>query len=176
MFQGLGDDPKRVVLIDGPSGRQMTAGDLKEGIQRLAGGLNASGFGEGSVTALMAPNKPEYATVFHGVAYAGETVTTINPAYTASELRHQLVDSKARLLVTTPMFADTARAGAEGTTVEKIVVIGAAEGFAPLSSLMGEAQRQQTRVDTVTNIVVLTYSSGTTGLPKGVMLSHDKLL
>ncbi|MDH5797611.1 MAG: AMP-binding protein [Paracoccaceae bacterium] len=176
VFEGLAGDPGRVVVSDGPTGREMTAGALKEGIQRLAGGLNAQGFGKGSVTALMAPNLPEYCLVFHGVAYAGGTVTTINPTYTAGEVRHQLIDAGARLLVTIPAFLDTARDAAEGTKVERIVIIGQAEGAEPLNSLMGDVQTEQTPVDTARDVVVLPYSSGTTGLPKGVMLSHDNLV
>ena len=84
VLRGLGDDPDRVVLIDGPSGREMTAGALEEGIRRLAGGLRARGIGKGDVVAILAPNCPDYAVVFHGVAFAGATVTTINRSEGAS--------------------------------------------------------------------------------------------
>ena len=112
ILRGLGPDPNRVVLIDGPSGREMTAGALEEGIRRLAGGLAARGIGKGDVVAVLAPNIPDYAVVFHGAAFAGATVTTINPTYTAPEVAHQLEDSGARLLVTVPAFLDTAQAAA----------------------------------------------------------------
>ncbi len=176
IFEGLAGDPDRVVMTDGPSGRQLTAGALKDGIKRLAGGLNAAGLGQGAVTALMAPNIPEYAIVFHGVAFAGGTVTTINPAYTATEVHHQLADAGARLLITVPAFLETARAAAEGTDVTQIAVIGQAGAAAGLDDLMGPPLAAQTPVDTAAHVVVLPYSSGTTGLPKGVMLSHDNLV
>ncbi|NRB00823.1 MAG: AMP-binding protein, partial [Rhodobacteraceae bacterium] len=175
LFEGLEGDPDRVVLTDGPTGRTVTAGKLKSSIQALAGGLVERGLGEGSVTALMAPNLPEYATVFHGVAYAGGTVTTVNPTYTPDELTHQLKDSGATLLVTIPQFLETARAGAEGTGVTEIVVIGEADGVAPLSSLMGTPLEAQVPVNVEEDVVVLPYSSGTTGVPKGVMLTHRNL-
>jgi len=60
-------------LIDGASGRVMTYGELEDAIRSLAGGLAAAGFGRGDVLALMAPNGPEYAVVFHGAAMAGGT-------------------------------------------------------------------------------------------------------
>ena len=173
VLRGLGPDPDRVVLIDGPSGREMTAGALEAGIRRLAGGLNARGLGKGDVVAILAPNCPDYAVVFHGVAFAGATVTTINPTYTAPEVAHQLEDSGARLLVTIPAFLDTARAAAGG---RDIFVIGEADGAVPLATLMGEPLAAQVPVDAASDVVALPYSSGTTGLPKGVRLTHRNLV
>ena len=83
--------------------------ELRQGIQLLAGGLAARGFGPGHTLALMSPNIPEFASFFHGAAYAGGTVTTINPTYTAGEIRHQLLDSEATIMVTISMFLDVAR-------------------------------------------------------------------
>ena len=59
----------------------------------------------------MAPNLPEYAVVFHGVAVAGGAVTTINPTYGAEEVRHQLQDAGATMLFT---IGDVRRHGARG--------------------------------------------------------------
>src|SRR5215510_7853982 len=103
----LGDKP---ALIDGPSGRVLTYAALLNGVRSLAGGLVARGFAPGDTLALLSPNLPEYAVVFHGVAYAGGVVTTINPTYTEREIHHQLLDADARLLVTVPPFLDMARA------------------------------------------------------------------
>lgn len=77
----LGSKP---ALIDGPTGRILTYAELDAAVRRLAGGLAAQGFGSGDVLALMAPNLPEYAVVFHGVAMTGGTITTINPTYTVT--------------------------------------------------------------------------------------------
>lgn len=172
VFRGLGPDPDRVVLIDGPSGRELTAGAFVSGVRRLAGGLQARGIGKGDVIAILAPNMPEYAVVFHGVAFAGATVTTINPTYTAPEVSHQLADAGAQLLVTIALFLETAKAAFAG----EIVVIGEAEGATPLSALMGEPLAEQAPIDAARDVVVLPYSSGTTGLPKGVRLSHRNLV
>jgi 4-coumarate--CoA ligase len=112
--------------------------------------------------------------VFHGVAMTGAAVTTVNPTYTAAEVHHQLVDAGATILVTIAMFLDTARQAVEGTTVKEIVVIGEAEGVPSLTELFGPP------IDQVPvgrdDLVVLPYSSGTTGLSKGVMLSHRNLV
>ena len=168
VLRGLGPDPDRVVLIDGPSGAAMTAGALESGIRRLAGGLVAQGIGKGDVVAILAPNCPDYAVVFHAVAFAGATVTTINPTYTAPEVAHQLKDAGARLLVTIPAFLEVAQAAFAG----EIVVIGAAS----LEALMREPLATQVPVDASADVVVLPYSSGTTGLPKGVRLTHRNLV
>ena len=168
----LGDKP---ALIDGPSGRTLTYGGLLQGVRALAGGLVARGFEPGQTLALLSPNIPEYAIVFHGVAYAGGVVTTINPTYVEREIHHQLVDADARLLVTVAPFLDVARAAAEGTAVEEIFVIGQAEGARPITDLMGPPLTEQVPVD-ADDTVVLPYSSGTTGISKGVMLTHRNLV
>lgn len=176
LFAGLETRRDETVFVDGISGRSYSGAELMEMIQRIAGGLVERGMGDGKVTAIMAPNTPEYCAVFHGTAFAGGTVTTLNPTYTAEEVEHQLTDSGAQLLVTVPEFLDTARAGVKGTQVTEIVVIGEAEGATPLSALMGAPLMAQAKVDPADHVVALPYSSGTTGLPKGVMLTHRNLV
>jgi 4-coumarate--CoA ligase len=165
----------RRAIEDVGSGRGYTYGQLKGAIHALAGGLQARGVGPGTTIAIMAPNVPEYAIVFHGVAVAGATNTTLNPTYTADEIRHQLQDSGAEMLVTIGMFLETAQAAVEGTKVTEIVTMDAVEGTTPLTALFGDPI-EQVDVDTAEHVVVLPYSSGTTGLPKGVMLTHRNLV
>jgi 4-coumarate--CoA ligase len=175
-FAGLAGREDQPALIDGPTGRVVNGAEFRAMVEGVAGGLAARGLGRGAVVAILAPNSPEYAAVFHGVAWAGGTVTTINPSYTAEEVKRQLVDAGAVLLVTVPAFLETARAGAAGTGVAEIIAIGAAEGATPLDALMGPPLRAQVPVDPATDLLVLPYSSGTTGLPKGVMLTHRSVV
>ncbi len=167
--------PDRAALVDGPTGRTLTFAEAAGAVASLAGGLAERGFGRGDVLAIMAPNQPEYAVTLHGAAVAGGTVTPINPTYTADEVRHQLQDSGAKRLVTVAPFLETARAAAEGTAVVEIAVIGEAEGATPLAEWFG-APIGQVEVDAADDVVALPYSSGTTGLPKGVMLTHRNLV
>lgn len=175
VFANLETRPDEVVLIDGPTGRSLTARDFMDQVRRLAGGLTEAGFGAGHCVAIMAPNMPEFCVVFHAVALAGGTVTTINPTYTAPEVAHQLKDAGAELLVTIGPFLEVARAAVPGTGVREIAVIGPGEGALPLTALMGAPLAAQVPVDLERHVLVLPYSSGTTGLPKGVMLSHRNL-
>ncbi len=170
------DSPDVVALLDGPTGRSYTYGQLAGMVASFAGGLAVRGLGPGDTIALMAPNIPEYAVVFHGAAVAGVAVSTINPTYTAEEVRFQLQDSASKLLVTIGMFVDTAKEAADGTDVSDIVVLGdAPAGTVPFTDVLGEPI-SQVPVDVESQIVVLPYSSGTTGLPKGVMLTHRNLV
>ncbi len=149
----------------------MTAADLVAQIRALAGGLVRAGFGPGKVVALMAPNMPEYAVIFHAVALAGATIATINPAYTAPEVRHQLTDSGAVLLITALDFMAVSSAGVAGTGCTQLMTIAQA-----LAQFSGPPLLVQVPVDLARHPLALPYSSGTTGLPKGVMLSHRNLV
>ena len=174
VFEGLDSHPQSPVLVDGPTGKTVTAAELKDRIQRFAGGLAEHGF-EGQTVAIMSTNHVDYPVVFHGVAWSGGTISTANPTYTAGELNYQLKDSGATLLVAHPAFIETARKAAEGTGVRQIVTLGEAEGATPLDDFLGAPRTEQAPVDLDEHVVVLPYSSGTTGLPKGVMLTHRNL-
>jgi acyl-CoA synthetase (AMP-forming)/AMP-acid ligase II len=164
-------------LIDGPTGRTITYGELGPLVRRTAAGLQARGLAPREVVAIWAPNIPEYALAFFGVALAGGTNTTANGLYTAEELRFQLVDSGARFLVTVPQLLEKARGAVVGTGVEEVFVFGEAAGATPFADLLSnDGDVTPVDIDVDEHIVTLPYSSGTTGLPKGVMLTHRNLV
>ena len=166
----------RVAIQDATGSNSYNYQQLSDAIHSLAGGLAARGILPGKVVGLMAPNLPEYAVVFHGVAVAGGAVTTINPTYGAEEVRHQLQDAGATMLFTVPMFIETAQLAIKGTDVTEIIVIGAAAaGTTSMADVFADPI-SQVPVDIATHTVVLPYSSGTTGMPKGVMLTHRNLV
>ncbi len=157
------------------TGKTMTYGEFDDAVRRQAGGWLGSGLAKGEVVAVMAPNCAEYGVIFHAVALAGGVLTTINPTYTSAEVHHQLVDSGATRLVTIPTFLDTATAAIADSAVKEMYVIGEADGYPSISSLAAAPLAQQVPVD-LDDVVVLPYSSGTTGLAKGVMLTHRNLV
>ena len=163
-------------LIDGPTRRMLTYGQLAGAIRLVAASLVQRGFQKGDVFAIYSPNLPEYAVAFHAVATAGGTVTTVNPLYTVHELTHQLKDAGAKYLLTIPQFMATAQEAAKAAGLRELFVFGEAEGATPFASLLkSDGQLPPIPIDPHKDIVVLPYSSGTTGLPKGVMLTHYNL-
>ena len=171
--EDLGD---HAAIIDGPTRRSYTFSQLAEGTKRVAGWLDARGFGHGDVLGILLPNLPEYFLVFHGAATVGGTVTTINPTYGPEEVAFQLKDSGASLLVTIPMFLETAIKAAADTAITDIIVLGETDEHIPFTDLMSsEPFEGHAPVDAAEDVVVLPYSSGTTGYPKGVMLTHRNL-
>lgn len=170
----LADKP---ALIDGPSGRTVTYSQLADLIAIAAYNLKQRGFKKGEVFGILSPNCPDYAIAFHAAATLGGVVTPINPLYTKREIAHQLRDAGARFLVTIPMFIEKAREAADEADVEELFVFGEAVGATPFSSLLVDNGRaEQVEIDPHEDLIALPYSSGTTGLPKGVMLTHHNLV
>ena len=170
-----GDKP---ALIDAVSGRVITYRQLFDAVQAVAAGLSARGFRKGDVFAIYSPNIPEYAIVFHAVSLVGGIVTTLNPLYTAEEAGHQLKDANAKYLLTVPALLDKATEAAAHAHIEEIFVFGEAAGATPFAALYAEDGQKipHVEIDPREDVVVLPYSSGTTGLPKGVMLTHENLI
>jgi acyl-CoA synthetase (AMP-forming)/AMP-acid ligase II len=161
-------DADRVAIIDGVDGSVWTREALLEHAQRIAGGLHDRGISTGSTVALMAPNGPEFAAVFHAVLLTGATLTPVNPTYGVDETAYQLADAGADFVIATPMAHAVAAAAADHRPI-------AVFGEASFDALIGEPLGQQPR-DYGSGAAVLPYSSGTTGLPKGVILTHRNLV
>jgi acyl-CoA synthetase (AMP-forming)/AMP-acid ligase II len=170
----LGDKP---ALIDGPSGRVLTYAQLAAGVGRVAASLSARGFGKGDVLGLLAPNSPEFALAFYGAVSVGGIVTTVSPLATEHDIAQQLRDAGARFLVTVGPLLDRAAAAAAAAGIEEIFVFDEAPGATPFASLLAsDGPAPDVTIDPATDLAVLPYSSGTTGLCKGVMLTHRNLV
>ncbi|GAA5196696.1 AMP-binding protein [Microbacterium jejuense] len=173
------DDLGRVALVDPATGAETTYGALRMQIDLFAGALAARGVGLDTVLGLLCPNVPAFATVFHGILRAGATVTTINSLYTAGEIEKQLRDAGATWLVTVSPLLPQATTAAEAVGIphERVIVLDGAAGHPNLRELLTEGSpAPAVSFDPATHVAVLPYSSGTTGIPKGVMLSHRNLV
>jgi acyl-CoA synthetase (AMP-forming)/AMP-acid ligase II len=170
-----GDKP---AIIDGATGRTLTYAQLVDSVRRVAAGLAAHGLAKGDVLGIYSPNVPEYAAAFHATATLGGISTTVNPLYTPRELAQQLNDARASYLLTVPAFMPNAReAASQVPTLREIFVLGEADGATPFASLLEHGdQPPEVSINPMVDLVALPYSSGTTGLPKGVMLTHHNLV
>lgn len=168
-----------IALIDGVSGATTTYRQLIGQIDLFAGALAARGVGVGTKIGILCPNVPAFATVFHGVLRAGATATTINSLYTPDEIANQLTDADADWLITVSPLLPGAKAAAaiRGIADDHLIVLDGADGHPSLPALLGEGhQAPDVTFDPATHLAVLPYSSGTTGRPKGVMLTHRNLI
>ena len=168
---------EKPAFVDGPSGRTLTYAGWAEAVRKAAAGLHERGFRKGDVFAIYSPNLPEYAVAFHAVSLLGGVNTTINPLYTPAELTAQLEDAGARYIVTVAPFLEKAQQAARECALREVFVFGEAEGATPFASLLAaRGEAPAVAIDPRNDVVVLPYSSGTTGLPKGVMLTHRNLV
>jgi acyl-CoA synthetase (AMP-forming)/AMP-acid ligase II len=140
----------------------------------------ASGVAKGDVLALCSPNCPEFAVGYFAALAAGTLVTTVNPLAPAGDIARQLVHSGARWLITTAALAEGSAGEAAGAAgVRETFAFGAARASGratPFAALTEAGHPDRLPAVDPDDDAVLLYSSGTTGLPKGVLLSHRNLV
>ncbi|GAA0489230.1 4-coumarate--CoA ligase family protein [Streptomyces olivaceiscleroticus] len=167
----------RPALIDGLTGTTLTYAELDVRTRRLAAAFAAAGVRKGDVLALHSPNSVAYPVVCYAASRCGAAVTPVHPLATADEVAKQLHDSGARWLVTVSALLPAARTAAEKCGgITEIFVCDAAPGHRSLADLLaGGAPEPQIDLDPAEDLACLPYSSGTTGAPKGVMLTHRNI-
>ncbi|MGV9501269.1 4-coumarate--CoA ligase family protein [Streptomyces sp. NPDC003642] len=170
----FGDTP---ALIDGTDGTTLTYEQVDRFHRRVAAGLAEAGLRKGDVLALHSPNTVAFPTAFYAATRAGATVTTVHPLATAQEFAKQLTDCAARWIVTVSPLLDIARRAAElAGGVREIFVCDSATGHRSLIDMLATTAREpQVAIDPAEDVAALPYSSGTTGTPKGVMLTHRQI-
>jgi len=184
-------------------GRRYTYGETWECAGRVACGLAAMGYGHGDRIGLFLPNVPHYVAAYYGILRLGATVVNFSPLYTADELAHQVEDSGTRLLFTMSASAllPTALRVLAKSGLERLVVGSVAGALPPAKSLLYRLLRRKeiaavpidpsiTRfsaliandgectpptLDPMRDVALIQYTGGTTGSPKGAMLTHQNL-
>jgi acyl-CoA synthetase (AMP-forming)/AMP-acid ligase II len=166
IFGGANQYSDKPALIDGETGRTLTYRQLVQNAGRVAAGLAGAGLRPGQAVALALPNSIEFALAWYGTLLAGGWAVPINPLYTPPEMETQIHDSGAKFLITIPE-----RAAAMENAVEKLFVTGG--NWRDLAECDGPAPKISV---TPSDLAVLLYSSGTSGRPKGVMLTHSNIV
>jgi len=169
---------QKTALVDTSCGRRLTYAEYGDTVDKLARGLISAGVRPGDIVAIFLCNSWEFCTAFHAAQLAGAIPTLLNPTYREREVRYQLDNSDAAFLIS------------DGPNLEGINLSGLPNlrrvyttrqpvaGSEPLANLLKPASAACPKPDRPSDetLAALPYSSGTTGLPKGVMLSHYNLI
>ena len=202
LFEGSARRRGGATLIDF-LGRRYSYDETLDGANRVAAGLAALGIRKGDRVGLHLPNCPHYLAAYYGTLKLGAIVVNFSPLYTAAELAHQVADSGTRVLFTLSATAllPTALQVLEISTLERLIVGSVAGALPPAKSLFyrmfkrGEVARRPSdpriiafsrliandgRHDAVSihperDLALIQYTGGTTGTPKGAMLTHQNL-
>jgi len=177
IFQNLSQFNHRPCLINAATGECFTYAHVQLTARRVAAGLNKLGIQQGDVILILLQNCPEFVFAFLGSSFRGATVTTANPFFTPAEVAKQAAASNAKLIITRASYVDKVKDFAREKDVKVMCVDGAPEGYLDFSELTEASERDIPGVKiSPDDVVALPYSSGTTGLPKGVMLTHKGLV
>lgn len=178
VFQDYKKYPDRLALVNGLTGQSLTFAQARDAVWRVASGLARHGVRQDDVVMIISENTVEYVLAFHAVLSLGATLTMANPIYHPSDLVNQARDSKAKFVIGSHRCLSKTLevAGAMPEQIKKVFLSGGNEtGCVPFSSLLeddGSMYPSEVKFDPRTQVALLPYSSGTTGMPKGVMLSH----
>jgi long-chain acyl-CoA synthetase len=141
---------------------------------QFAAGLAEAGIEPGDRVGIYLPNLPQFVVAFHGALRAGAVVVPMNPQYKSREIGHLLTDSGAEVVVTLADLVPIMAEVRDETSVEQVVSIGDAEGATAFEEFLTEGEPDiAERADD--DVACQPYTSGTTGEPKGVLLTHHNL-
>src|SRR5208283_2084821 len=170
--------PTKTALVDVSCGRRFTYAEYGEAVESVARGLIAGGIQPGDVVAIFLANSWEFCVAFHAIQLAGAIPTLLNPTYREREVRYQLENSGAVTLITDGPNLAGIHLGGLPNLRRLYTTRQPARGTDTFASLLTPGTVTCPRPDQSSEqkLAALPYSSGTTGLPKGVMLSHYNLV
>ncbi len=174
IFETASRHPDRIAMIY-VDGRKISYADTVRYIKAFASSLRSLGISKGDVVAINMPNCPEYIIAFHGILASGATVTTLNPLYREKELEYQLKDSQAKVMITTSALAPLVEKVKDKVGLQEVILADDENGMWRMIEKHLDKEWTPPELNVKQDLAVLPYSSGTTGFPKGVMLTHFNL-
>ena len=175
---GVGEHAQTAAFVDGTTGVSVSFGELHAQVLRIAAALAQRGIGRGDVVALYAPNSPSWAAVFHGILRANAVVTRSMCSTPRTSWRPSLPTRGPGCWSPPPRcwIGPWPRRKRSGSRRRRLVVLDAADGHPSLADLLGCTGDPPACVVGADDLAVLPYSSGTSGRPKGVILTHRNLV
>ena len=176
-------DRRKTAVIEVISGKMLSYNELVEQISKVGSALMKKGVQKDDVLALVSPNSIEFVIQFFATSAIGCVVSTMNPSFTPGEIAYQLRDCGAKYIATVSSILSAVKEAANhvGIPNDKIIILdsdshGEHTSFNKLLEDSGSSFPDGGAHVDPENTACLLYSSGTTGLPKGVMLTHNNLV